>query len=119
MFKGDLVDSEVVTSTAMDGASCGTSFGLEERWIVFATVTEGDLWTGLCSGNVLLTGGEDEQGLIDQLGPPVVSPGGSDTVPSAEPFAVPMAVLVVGGVAVLVAGVSAWAFVIEPRRRVS
>ena len=62
IYKGDVIDAEIVASSAMDGASCGTSFGIDERWLVFANVQDGEIWTGLCSGNVLLGGRGDRDG---------------------------------------------------------
>lgn len=37
-----------------DGASCGMTFGLNERWLVFTTWDGAMHSTGLCSGNVTL-----------------------------------------------------------------
>jgi hypothetical protein len=72
-------------------ASCGQEFGLAQRWRVFAYADEnGQLLTGLCSGNELL----DERAPIPA--PPSNSP------PTAL-------LLAIGGVIVL-AAFSAWAF---------
>jgi hypothetical protein len=121
VFKGDLVEAEIVATTAMDGASCGTSFGMDERWLVFANFQDGDVWTGLCSGNVLLADEETEAAALAELGEPIAEPEGAPTEGDGEGagFDLPLPIILglVGVVVVL--GASAWAFVIEPRRRVS
>lgn len=117
IYKGDVFDAEIVASSAMDGASCGTSFGIEERWLVFANVQEGEIWTGLCSGNVHLMDEEIETATLAELGEPVAEP--EPVAAEAAGFEVPLALIVAIAAGVVVLGVSAWAFVIEPRRRVS
>jgi hypothetical protein len=117
VFKGPLVDAEIVATTAMDGASCGTSFGIDERWLVFANVADGEIHTGLCSGNVLLADEEAEAAALAELGTPIAEPEPTVAEPAGFEVPVAMIVVVVAGAAVL--AVSAWAFVIEPRRRVS
>lgn len=119
IYKGDVIDAEIVASSAMDGASCGTSFGIDERWLVFANVTDGEIWTGLCSGNVLLADEETETATVAELGEPVAEPEPAAAEAEAEGFEVPLALVVAIAAGVVVLGVSAWAFVIEPRRRVS
>lgn len=116
VFKGDAVEAEVIATTAMDGASCGTSFGLNERWLVFANVSEGELHTGLCSGNVLLTDIETEAATLAELGPPIAEPEPTPSQPTDEPFELPMPLLAGLAVAAVVIGVSAWAFRREPGR---
>jgi len=117
IYKGDVIDAEIVASSAMDGASCGTSFGMDERWLVFANITDGEIWTGLCSGNVLLADEETEAATLAELGEPVAEPEAAAAEP--EGFEVPVALIVALAAGALVLGVSAWAFVIVPRRRVS
>jgi hypothetical protein len=117
VFKGDVVDAEIVASTAMDGASCGTAFGMDERWLVFANITDGEIWTGLCSGNVLLADEETEAAALAELGEPIAEP--DPTTAEPEPFELPTALILALAAGAAVLGISAWAFVIEPRRRVS
>lgn len=127
VFKGDLVEAEVVATTALDGASCGTSFGIDEQWLVFANFQDGQVWTGLCSGNVLLADEEAEAAVLAELGPPIAQPVPEPGAPEEAPasgetgagFKVPLPIVLGIGGALLVAGVSAWAFLIEPRRRAS
>jgi hypothetical protein len=119
VFKGDLVEAEIVATTAMDGASCGTSFGIDERWLVFANFQDGDVWTGLCSGNVLLADEETEAAALAELGEPIAEPEAVPTDGEGEGFDVPLPVILGLVGAAVVFGASAWAFVIEPRRRVS
>jgi hypothetical protein len=116
VFKGPMTDAEVIASTAMDGASCGTSFGLEERWLVFANVQEGEIWTGLCSGNILLVDEETEAAALAELGEPIAEP--EPSAEGAEGFEMPLALIVALAAGACVLAASAWAFVIEPRRRV-
>jgi hypothetical protein len=116
IFKGDVVEAEIVASTAMDGASCGTSFGIDERWLVFANVTDGEIWTGLCSGNVPLPDEAAEAAALAELGEPIAEPEPTAAEPAG--FDVPVALILALGAGAAVVGVSAWAFVIEPRRRV-
>ena len=116
VFKGPLTDAEIVATTALDGASCGTSFAVNERWLVFATIAEGEVWTGLCSGNILIVGGEEEQALLAELGTPIAEPEPSAPA-EAQPFEIPVTLIVAVAAAAVVVGFSAWAFVFEPRRR--
>lgn len=115
VFKGEVPAGELVATTAMDGASCGTSFGMEERWLVFANVQDGELWTGLCSGNILLIDPETEAAALAELGPPIGTPP-STPAETQAPFEVPVALVVGLAVAAVVVGVSAWAFLHEPGR---
>ncbi len=81
--KGALdMTSETLVQTSLDQASCGLEFNVGERWQIYATGGEGYLWTGLCSGNVLLA---------DNAGFPVLPFNLSPLL------LVPLLVLVVGG----------------------
>jgi hypothetical protein len=84
-----------------DGVSCGMSFGLNERWLVFTTWDGAIHSTGLCSGNVPLEAG-------GQPPLPLTAPSGGD--PEPEPSGIPVAVLVLIGVVGAVLGVSWLAF---------
>ena len=117
-YKGHVLEASIVTSTALDGASCGTSFGVDERWLVFGTVADGDLWTGLCSGNVLLTDAETEQAVIAELGVARI-PVDAASSPADEPIDIPLPLVVAVGAALAVIVVSAWAFRRPSRRSVS
>jgi hypothetical protein len=84
-----------------DGASCGMSFGLNERWLVFTTWDGAMHSTGLCSGNVPLeAGGEAPL--------PLTAPAGAD--PAPEPAGIPVALLVLIGIVGAVLGISWLAF---------
>jgi hypothetical protein len=56
--KGE-VASAVDVLAGGDGASCGMSFGMDERWLVFTTFDGATHTTGLCSGNMPLEAGAD------------------------------------------------------------
>jgi hypothetical protein len=84
-----------------DGASCGMSFGMDERWLVFTTWDGAIHSTGLCSGNVPLEAGAEAPLRL-------TAPTGGDQAP--EPSGIPAAVLVLIGVVGAVVGVSWLAF---------
>jgi hypothetical protein len=91
--KGDPPASLALVS-ARSGASCGMEFAAAQRWRVFAYVDETRrLQTGLCSGNELLAEGVP----IPPISPPA-------------PEAPPVAVLLAIGAAIVLAGISGWAF---------
>lgn len=52
------VGERAVVRAGGDGASCGVTFGSDERWLIFAALDGGALTTGLCSGNQPLPAGE-------------------------------------------------------------
>jgi Tissue inhibitor of metalloproteinase len=56
--KGD-VAAEVSIVAGGDSAMCGMTFAKDERWLVFGTVQDGRLTTGLCAGNLPLQPDED------------------------------------------------------------
>jgi hypothetical protein len=115
-YKGDAADAAIVAGTALDSASCGTSFAIDERWLVFGTVQDGTLWTGLCSGNVLLTDAETERAVVAEIGAPKTPPDLSSSPADAAPIDVPVPLVVALGAMLAVIGVSAWAFR-RPARR--
>lgn len=101
VVKGDVGEQASVLGGG-DGASCGMSFAVGERWLLF-TMWDGTVHsTSLCSGNMPL--GVDEKPPL-----PVSAPleGGDVTQPPTEiPWT---AVALLGSIAV-VAGVSVFAF---------
>jgi hypothetical protein len=56
--KGE-IGPEVQVQAGGDGAGCGMSFGMNERWLIFATVEGDTLTTHLCAGNAPLAPGEE------------------------------------------------------------
>lgn len=96
-----LVGTRVEILAGGDGASCGMSFGLNERWLVFTAWDGAVHSTGLCSGNIPL-----EVGAEAPL--PLAAPAGGDDEP--EPFEVPVPALVLIGIIGVVAAVSWVAF---------
>lgn len=109
VYKGDVSQPQVVTSTFPDGASCGIGFAAEERWLIFVNLSDGMPWTTSCSANVLLTG-NDAEAVLAELPPPVDSPPPVEAGTEGAPLDLPMPLLVGLAAILLVAGVSAWAF---------
>ena len=98
--KGD-VGATVEVLSGGDGASCGVSFGVGDRWLIFASRETDVLATHLCSGNLALAPGE--------AAPIPVSPP-----PAGEPQEVgrglPVAVLVPAFALAALAAASAYLF---------
>ena len=81
-----------------DSAMCGTAFADRERYLVFATITDGRLESGLCSGNLALAAGEPA--------PLPVVPIDPALAPAAGPDGPPVGLAALGGVLLVAAGVS-------------
>ena len=92
-----------------DGANCGVSFGLGERWLVIAHQSEGRLSSSSCSMNQLMDGSQPdvEAQIADMV--TIVSPtaAGETAAQSSSPS---LPVLLVMGAIAFLAAVSAWAF---------
>ena len=84
-----------------DGASCGVTFGHNERWLVFTTWDGALLSTGLCSGNLPL-----EKGAEAPL--PLTAPTASS--PEPEGLAIPSVILGLIGILGVAIAVSWLAF---------
>lgn len=97
--KGE-VASEAQVLGGGDGASCGMSFGMGERWLVFAMWDGAVHATGLCSGNMPL--GADEDPPL-----PLSTPIAGEVEP---PMEIPWTAVAVLLAIAVVAGVSAFAF---------
>ncbi|MGH2416884.1 MAG: hypothetical protein ACRDFY_00985 [Candidatus Limnocylindria bacterium] len=66
------------------GATCGFTFGAEERWFVAASTDGGVLQSNLCSGNLMLDGMDDaEVAALDELLP--FEPTSTAADPTAAP----------------------------------
>jgi hypothetical protein len=95
--KGDL-PAEVAVVGGSSGASCGIAFAADTRYLVFASLEGNNLATTLCSGNVELQGAE-------------VGPLATRAPESAETGAeLPHAPIILGGIMLLMIGVSLVAF---------
>ncbi|MGI8998443.1 MAG: hypothetical protein ACR2GO_01885 [Candidatus Limnocylindria bacterium] len=96
-----------------NGANCGVSFGIGERWLVIAHESEGRLSSSSCAMNQRMDGidptmADEVEGMLTVL--PVAEPAES----TAQPFALTLPVVaIIGALAVLLA-VSGVAFL---RRR--
>ena len=97
--KGEIAEQAQVLSGG-DGASCGMSFGMKERWLVFATWDGAIHSTGLCSGNMPL--GSDEDPPL-----PMSAPIAGEL---EQPMEIPWTAVAVLVAVALLAGVSAFAF---------
>jgi hypothetical protein len=97
--KGEVATEAQVLSGG-DEASCGMSFGMGERWLVFTTWDGAIHRTGLCNGNMPL--GPDED-------PPLalIAPTASE---ASAPFEIPWTAVAILVAIVTVAGVSFLAF---------
>ena len=84
-----------------DGASCGMSFGLNERWLVFTTWDGAMNSTNLCAGNVPLEAGAEAP-------LPLTAPTGGDV--ESESAGIPVAALVLIGMIGVMIAVSLVAF---------
>ncbi|HYM53556.1 MAG TPA: hypothetical protein VEW45_08825 [Candidatus Dormibacteraeota bacterium] len=93
MKQGVAIPGAVEVTSARDGASCGQTFAVGQRWRLYAYSDGAGLSTGICSGNELLA----ER---------VPIPAG----PTDPPGGPPVQLLLVLGAVVVVVGVSAWAF---------
>jgi hypothetical protein len=95
------IGTQVEVLSGGDGASCGFTFGIGERWLVFTTWDGMTHSTGLCSGNVALEA-RGEAPL------PLIAPSGSDDDPRAG--GLPTTALVVLGLVAVVVAASWLAF---------
>jgi hypothetical protein len=68
-----------------DGGSCGMSFGLGERWLVFASWDGAVHTTSLCAGNLMLA--------PDEAPPLPLAAPGADATPSDAPMQIPWTAL--------------------------
>jgi hypothetical protein len=98
--KGD-VASVVDVLAGGDGAMCGMSFGMDERWLVFTTFDGAVHSTGLCSGNMPLEAGADTP-------LPLTAPAEAEG--ESEPTGLPLPALALIAVLALVLGVLWLAF---------
>lgn len=98
--------SLAIHSLKGDGANCGISFGVKERWLVLAYRGEQGLETNGCMMNRRLDGGDAEaEALIAEAMTPVAATEATDASP---PLPVPLIGL--GAAALLIAAVSLFAF---------
>lgn len=93
-------DRLTVTAAPEDGANCGVTFGIGERWLLLATLHGGRLDTNGCMRNQRMDGSDPEsEALISELVPLAVTAGGETA--SGPPIPGPLA-LALGAVAIIV-----------------
>jgi hypothetical protein len=92
-----------VDASLDDGANCGVSFGVGERWLVLASVRDGVLQTNGCLPNHRLDGSApDSETLIAELVSVEVGPSAGGSPPGP-----PVPILVALGAAALI-GLGGW-----------
>jgi hypothetical protein len=102
-IEGDTLD---VHAWEDDGANCGVSFAMGERWLVLAHAEEGRLLTNSCARNQRLDGSDpDGEAVIASLLPAVAA-----SEASTGGLSLPVPVIVATGVAVLMGLIGAVAF---------
>jgi hypothetical protein len=85
-----------------DSAMCGTTFALQQRYLIFATISDGRLESGLCSGNVELAAGESAPLPVVPIAPAPTPAPGSEAPPMGLLALGALGALgVVGGIAFL------------------
>lgn len=103
--KGD-IGAQVELLGGGNGGSCGMSFGVGERWLIFASWDGAVHTTSLCAGNLQLA--------PDETSPlPLAAPGEETTIPDA-PVEIPWTALgVLGAIGILL--LASW-FAFRPER---
>lgn len=111
----DAIDTNRIDLAAWpdDGANCGVSFSVGERWLIIAHRAEGHLSTSSCAMNQRMDGVEPAVAADIELMLSVVPAEGSGE-PDAQPFVPSMPVVFMAGTIALLVAVSGWAFL---RRR--
>jgi hypothetical protein len=95
------IGTQVEVVAGGDGASCGFTFEMNQRWLVFATWDGAMYGTGLCSGNVTL--GADAEAPL-----PLTAPSGDSA--DTEAAGIPTPALALLGIIGVVLAVSWLAF---------
>ena len=81
---------EVAALNDGGGATCGFTFGANERWFVVASTDGGVLQSNLCSGNLMLDGmGDAELAALDELLPFEPTSAAPDPTPAPASPAAP------------------------------
>lgn len=96
-----------IHSTKDDGANCGMSFGIDERWMVLAYRGERGLETNGCMMNRRLDGTDAE---VEALIAEAMSPVTVAADPEGGPPQIPLPLVGLGAAAVLIGLVSLLAF---------
>lgn len=102
------VDRATIIGWPDNGANCGVSFEVGDRWLVLASMTEGGLETHGCLPNRLLETDDPESASIVEA----MTPVGSSAAPegAASGLDVPLPLVVGGAALALLAGLSVLAF---------
>ena len=111
VYKGAAVPS-IDVSTGLGGGDCGVEFVVDQRYTVFASGSNGELYAGLCGGNPVL-------GDIDatKYG---LGPGSTGFKPPVTGLHRPLSAwLIVFTIAVAVAVAAAFVLTARRRRRTS
>jgi hypothetical protein len=100
--------SLAIHSVANDGANCGVSFGVKERWLVLAYQGERGLETNGCMMNRRLDGGTDPE--AEALVAEAMTPVTAETEAEEPALSIPVPMIGLGAAALLIALVSLVAF---------
>jgi hypothetical protein len=74
VLKGDMGEF-VVIRTGRGGGDCGLSMSVGDRWSIFASGREDELWVGICGSSVALARGITPPAAPNPLGPDLWSIG--------------------------------------------
>ena len=101
------VDRAMIIGWPDNGANCGVSFDVGDRWLVLASMTEGGLETHGCMPNRLLEGEDpDSAAIVEAMTPVGAAPSPSD----AEAGELPLPLIGGGAALVLLTALSLLAF---------
>jgi hypothetical protein len=101
------VDRATIIGWPDNGANCGVSFDVGDRWLVLASMTEGGLETHGCLPNRLLVGDDPESAAIVEAMTPV---GAATSPEDTEASDLPLPLIGGGAALLLLAGFSVLAF---------
>lgn len=101
------VDRATINGWPDNGANCGVSFEVGDRWLLLATMTDAGLETNSCMGSRSLEAEDPEAaGIVEAMAPV----GASETPGESASVDLPLPLLAGGAALLLLAGLSFLAF---------